>query len=109
MPDIQVARRHALPMPKARALAERAIDDLAARYGASTEWRGDVLCFHAAGAEGQVRLSGSEIRVDVKLGLLLRPFKAKFAARIERHLDELLARRERRPAPAGKRTQSRRT
>ena len=109
MADIQVARRHALPMPKARALAERAVDDLAARYGASTEWRGDVLRFHAAGAEGQVRLSVSEIRVDVKLGLLLRPFKARFAEHIERHLDGLLAPRAQTLAHSRKRTPSRRT
>jgi putative polyhydroxyalkanoate system protein len=109
MADIQVARKHALPMAKARVLAERAVDDLAARYGASTEWRGDVLRFHAAGAAGQVRLSSSEIRVDVTLGLLLRPFKAKFTARIEQHLDELLARRERRSAHSSKRSTSRRT
>jgi putative polyhydroxyalkanoate system protein len=109
MSHIKVARRHALPLPKARALAERAIGDLAQRYGGVTEWRGDVLRFHAAGAEGELRLSASEIRVDVKLGMLLRPFKAKFAARIERHLDELLAPRGRTLSHASKRTASRRT
>jgi putative polyhydroxyalkanoate system protein len=109
MPDIRVARRHALPMAKARALAERAVGDLAARYGADTQWHGDVLRFHAAGADGQVKLSASEIRVDVKLGLLLRPFKARVAARIERHLDQLLATRGHGPSPSRRRTTSRRT
>jgi putative polyhydroxyalkanoate system protein len=106
---IKVARRHALPMPRARALAERALGDLAARYGGAAEWRGDVLRFSAAGAEGELRLSLVEIRIDVKLGLLLRPFKDRFAAHIERHLDGLLAQSARNIPNSRKRTPSRRT
>jgi putative polyhydroxyalkanoate system protein len=109
MSHIKVARRHALPLPKARALAERAIGDLAQRYGGVTEWRGDVLRFHAAGAEGELRLSLVEIRIDVKLGLLLRPFKERFAEHIERRLDDLLAPRGRTLSHASKRSPSRRT
>jgi putative polyhydroxyalkanoate system protein len=78
-------------MPRARAVAQRAVGDLAARYGGATEWRGDVLRFHATAAEGEVRLSRTEIRLDVKLGMLLLPFKARLAERIENHLDRLLA------------------
>jgi len=96
-------------MPKARALAERAVDELATRYGGVAEWRGDVLRFYAAGAEGEVQLSLVEIRIEVKLGLLLRPLKARFAEHIERHLDGLLAPRERALSHPRKRTNSRRT
>ena len=109
MPDIRVARRHALPMPKVRALAERTAGELAARFGGAAEWRGDVLSFRTAGAQGEVQLSLVEIRVEVKLGLLLRPFKARFAEHIERHLDSLLAPRERAISHPRKRTPSRRT
>ena len=88
--DIKLVRRHALPMARARSLAERTVDEFAERYGVATEWRGDVLRFRAHAAEGQVRLSPSEIRVVVKLDLWLRPFKARVAERIEEHLDRLL-------------------
>jgi putative polyhydroxyalkanoate system protein len=101
MPDITVVRRHALPLSEARALAERTVEDFAERYGVEARWRGDVLRFRASGAEGRVHLSPTEIRLDVKLGLLLRPFKAKLEHRIERHLDRLLA------PHATKRTQKR--
>jgi putative polyhydroxyalkanoate system protein len=95
VPDIKVSRRHALPPARARLLAERTVDEFAARYGVATEWQGDVLRFRAHGAEGRVRLSGAELHVDVKLGLLLRPFKARVADRIEEHLDRLLRARKR--------------
>jgi putative polyhydroxyalkanoate system protein len=105
MADVRVVRRHALPMPEARALAERALAELAERYGADTEWRGDVLRFRAPGAQGEVRLSPSEIRVDMKLGLLLRPMKAKLTERVARRLDRLL----RPPQRARRATTQRRT
>jgi putative polyhydroxyalkanoate system protein len=95
VPDIKLTRRHALPPARARLLAERTVDEFAARYGVATGWQGDVLRFRGRGAEGRVRLAGSAIHVDVKLGLWLRPFKARVADRIERHLDRLLRARER--------------
>jgi putative polyhydroxyalkanoate system protein len=91
MADVRVERRHALPKAQARALAERALAELARRYRAETEWHGDVLRFQAPGAAGEVRLSDAEIRVDVKLGLLLRPLKARIEQRIAEHLDRALA------------------
>jgi putative polyhydroxyalkanoate system protein len=93
MSDIKVVRRHSLPMAHARALAERAVDELAARYGVAAEWQGDVLRFSARSAEGRVHLSPSEIRIDVKLGRVLSLFKKRLTERIENHLDRLLARR----------------
>lgn len=98
MSNIHLVRRHALPMAKARALAQRAADGFAERYGVGAEWDGDVLHFHRAGVEGCVRLTPSQIRVDVKLGLLLRPLKSQLAAQIDQQLDRLLKSGPRRSA-----------
>jgi hypothetical protein len=38
-----------------------------------------------------MKVTDREIAIDLKLGFLLRPFKAKFEENITRHLDQLLA------------------
>jgi putative polyhydroxyalkanoate system protein len=96
--DIRMVRHHTLPMAKARALAQKAAESFGARYDVQGEWQGDVLRFHYPGAEGEVRLSPSEIRIGVNLGLLLRPFKTRVVKRIEQHLDRLLERPAAKPA-----------
>lgn len=101
MSDIKYVRRHSLPLKEAKKIAQRTADDLAEEYSLKSEWNGDTLHFHRTGVEGHMRVTTSEIDLNVKLGFLLKPFKAKFEQHIERHLDELLD--EAKPAkPAAK-------
>ncbi|HET7362943.1 MAG TPA: polyhydroxyalkanoic acid system family protein [Burkholderiales bacterium] len=95
--DIRLVRKHALSRSKARALAERAIH-VVATYDVQTDWEGDVLRFRRPGVDGQVRFTPSQIRVEVKLGLLLRPFRSRLAAQISQQLDRLLEHSHRRSA-----------
>jgi putative polyhydroxyalkanoate system protein len=90
MSDIKYVRTHSLPLKQAKAIAQKTADDLAEEYDLVSEWEGDTLYFHRSGVEGHMRVTPEEIALDVKLGFLLRPFKAKFEQHIERHLDELL-------------------
>ena len=94
MSDIMLIKRHALPLPKAKALAQKAADALAAEYDLESEWHGNTLRFHRSGVDGQMHVTDSEIRLDVTLGLLLKAFKGKIAGHIERNFDELLADRK---------------
>ena len=91
MSDIKMIKFHSLPMAKARALVQKAADDLAEEYNLTSEWHGNTLRFHRSGVEGQMQVSDAEIRLDVTLGFLLRPFKAKFVEHIEHNFDRLLA------------------
>src|SRR5512138_102693 len=86
MAEIRIVRRHALPMAKVRALARAAARD----FGVEPEWDGDVARFHRTGLEGEIRFSPSEVRVDVKLGFLLAPFKQRLAEHMQAHLDRVL-------------------
>ena len=97
MSDIKLVRSHSLPLAKAKALAQKAADALAAEYDLTSEWRGNTLRFHRSGVDGQMHVTESEIQLDVTLGFLLKAFKAKIAGHIERNLEELLA-GERKPA-----------
>jgi putative polyhydroxyalkanoate system protein len=92
MSDIKYTRRHSLPLAQAKRIVQKTADDLAKEYDLVSEWEDDTLHFHRAGVEGHMRVTASQIDLNVKLGFLLRPFKAKFEQHIERHLDELLDR-----------------
>ena len=91
MSDIKLVKPHSLPLTKAKALAQKTADALAAEYDLESEWHGNILRFHRSGVDGQMHVTDSEIRLDVKLGLLLKAFKGKIAGHIERNFDELLA------------------
>ncbi len=91
MSDIKYVRSHSLSLKEARKVAQKTADDLADEYDLESEWNGDTLHFHRSGVEGHMRVTDKQIDLNVKLGFLLKPFKAKFEQHIERHLDGLLA------------------
>lgn len=91
MSDIELVRSHSLPLARAKALAQKTADALAAEYDLTSEWRGNTLRFHRSGVEGHMHVTDSEIKLDVTLGFLLKAFKTKISGHIERNLEELLA------------------
>ena len=91
MADIKMIKYHALPLPEAKQLVQKAADDLGEEYDLASEWHGDTLRFHRAGVEGQMKVTASEIHLDVTLGFLLKPFRSKFVEHIEHNFDRLLA------------------
>jgi putative polyhydroxyalkanoate system protein len=91
MPDITMTKRHSLPMARARELVQQAADDLAAEFDLRSQWAGDTLHFRRTGVQGQMRVTESEIDLEVTLGFLLRAFKSRFVENIERIFDTLLA------------------
>lgn len=91
MADIKMIKFHALPLAKAKQLVQKAADNLGEEYDLTSEWHGDTLRFHRSGVEGQMKVTDSEIHLDVTLGFLLKPFKAKFVEHIEHNFDRLLA------------------
>jgi putative polyhydroxyalkanoate system protein len=91
MPDIRMIKYHQLSLADARALVQKAADDMAAEYDLSSRWSGDTLHFRRSGVEGAMRVTESEIDLEVTLGFLLKAFKAKFVESIEHNFDNLLA------------------
>lgn len=90
MPDIKFVRKHALTVAQAKKIAQQAADDLAAEYALESEWNGDKLNFARSGVNGEMDVTASEIRLEVNLGFLLKPFRMKFEHHISHRLDELL-------------------
>jgi putative polyhydroxyalkanoate system protein len=100
MSDINLVKPHSLPIAKAKALVQQAVDELAVEHDLNSEWHRDTLHVHRSGVEGQMQVTDSEIRVDVNLSFLLRPFKAKLVDHIERTFERLFPR----PKSSGGRT-----
>lgn len=92
MSDIKLVRSHSLPIGKAKAIVQKAADDLAREYSLTSDWRGDTLHFHRHGVTGHMHVTESEIGLDVTLGLLLKPLKGRLTEHIQRTFDKLLAR-----------------
>jgi len=90
MSDIAFIRSHGVPIAKARVLVQKAADALAAEHQLESEWHGNTLRFQRSGVNGQIHVTDSKIHLDVSLGFLLKPFKAKFVGEIEQNLDKYL-------------------
>ena len=90
MAEINVVRKHRLTIAQAKKIAQKTADDLASEYDLASEWQGDTLRFSRSGVHGAMAVSAREIRLDVRLGLLLSAFKGRIERHIEHRLDELL-------------------
>lgn len=91
MSEIHYVRKHSLSIAEAKKMAQKAADELAAEYDLTSDWEGDTLHFKRSGIDGFMAVSREQVELKVKLGFLLRPFKAKFEEHIERNLDRALA------------------
>ena len=91
MADIEIVKSHSLAIERAKAVVQKSADELAAEYDLTSEWRGDALHFHRSGIDGRMLVTDSEVRLELTLGFLLKPFKAKFIDRLERNFDRLFA------------------
>jgi len=89
MSSIVVRKKFTMPRAKLR----KQLDELAARLGEQTTveccWNSDrCLDFKLNGAQGQFNIEGKEVELNVRLGLLLRPFKARIEQEIEKFFEE---------------------
>jgi putative polyhydroxyalkanoate system protein len=99
MADIKMIKYHSLPMAQARTLVQKAADDLAEEYDLTSQWAGNTLRFRRSGVQGEMRVTESEIDLEVTLGFLLKAFKSKFVEHIEHNFETLLAKAHARHKP----------
>jgi putative polyhydroxyalkanoate system protein len=109
MSDIHYVRKHSLSVAEAKKKVQQAADHLADEYDLASEWEGDTLHFTRTGVDGHIAVTAKEVTLDVKLGFLLRAFKATFEQHIERNLDDALAGKGGKAAKATKSAKSTKT
>lgn len=93
MASISIAKEHKLTHRKAKDVADRLARDLHERFGLDYTWEGDDVVFHRPGLAGRMQVSPDEIRLDVKLGLLLSALKPTIEHEIHTQLDTLTGKR----------------
>jgi putative polyhydroxyalkanoate system protein len=89
MPTIAIKRRHKLETKKAKAAAQKVIEDLSARYQLACSWDGDQVKFERPGVSGRMHLGINEILLDVQLSFLMTPLKNPIQRAINEELDRL--------------------
>jgi putative polyhydroxyalkanoate system protein len=88
--DIDIRQKHALRPEEARALAENVAAKVNKSFPIEYHWEGESLYFTRRGISGRIDLKESEVRIQVKLGLLLRPMKQRVANEIREYLSDVL-------------------
>lgn len=94
MPTISISKEHSLGRGDAREAVERVARDLHRRFDLAWTWRGDEVLFEGTGVSGCMRVGATEIRLDVKLGLLLAVLKPALEREIHAQLDALTVTRD---------------
>jgi putative polyhydroxyalkanoate system protein len=89
MSEISIRRHHGLPIAEARKAAEKVARQLEKDFDLSYEWQGHVLHFSRSGVEGTLHVSGEDVRIHARLGLLLGFLKARIEGEVEKNLDKL--------------------
>ena len=60
------------------------------KYGINSVWEGDILKVKGKGVKGDIKITSSDLDVELKLDFMLRPFKSKIEESIARKIDEQL-------------------
>jgi len=89
MATISIDRTHDLAQDRVKDFAERLARDLQQRYDFAWDWEGDDIRFERSGVSGRLHVGARQIRLDMRLGLLLMPFRSAIEKRINAELDEL--------------------
>ena len=95
MATIDIARSHRLDLTVAKERAQQLAEDLEVKLGIDWRWEGDDIRFKAdrgkaKGAKGAVRVTTSQVRVEIDLPFLLRALKGMVAGKVNDKLDKLI-------------------
>lgn len=88
MPSIDIHRTHTVGLQRARAIVDHTAQRMHEKFGAQTEWRGDVLHFRRSGVDGTIAVDATAIEVHARLGMLLSALRPMIEQEIRRSLDE---------------------
>lgn len=89
MADISITQKHKLSHKKAKAAAQKVIDDLAEEYGVTAEWDGDVVNFQRSGVSGTLEVLAHEAQIEITLGFMLKAFSSTIEQHVQDHMQKV--------------------
>lgn len=90
MATVEITREHSLGKKAALERAQVMADKLAAKLDAKCSWQDDELIFQRSGVDGSILVGEKDVRVAVKLGMLLTPMAGMVKGEIEKALNKYL-------------------
>jgi putative polyhydroxyalkanoate system protein len=95
MSTIDVRRSHTLSKEEAKKRAEELAKSMQSRFDLDWRWQGDHIVFEAPrgaakGTKGSVEVTGSEVRVQIDLPLMLRMLKGTVESKVSEKLGQVL-------------------
>lgn len=90
MSHIDITRPHKITLKKGKALLTKFADSLAQEYGGTYKETPEGLDFEGPGVSGVVTVDKTSIRIQVKLGLLMRPLKSVIEGQINEKIDQAI-------------------
>lgn len=91
MSDIQARKEHSLSLDEAKQTAQKFADQLKKEYQLESEWQGNTLNFTRSGLNGKLDVTEKDVSLDISLGFMLKAFKGKIQAEIDKKLNTMFA------------------
>jgi putative polyhydroxyalkanoate system protein len=88
--DIALEQAHSLGRAEARKRLAEVEAKLKERFGVSLQWNGDLAQVTGKGVSGSIAISDTQLVVNLKLGLMMRPLAGQIRAAIQRQIDKAL-------------------
>lgn len=94
MSDITYSRAHTLGLPKARELAKQWSTQAEQELGLHCQYQEsaerDTVVFERAGVTGTIVVTDASLDLDVKLGLMMKPFKGMIESEVAKNLNRMI-------------------
>jgi putative polyhydroxyalkanoate system protein len=92
VPNISLRQRHNKSPDELRELIKQMAATLEERYQLSSRWlNDDEVEVTRSGIKGRITLGAAEVKVDIKLGLMMAAFKSTIESEISRSMAKKLA------------------
>lgn len=92
MSRLSLKQAHSKPKEEVREVVEELSSQLRDQFGMSCDWAGDdQVNFHRKGVDGTLKISDSDVAIDMKLGLLMGAFKPKIKEELQRTMAKYLS------------------
>jgi putative polyhydroxyalkanoate system protein len=93
MSTIHLKHHHTLAHEATRERIDMIARHLKKKYGGAYSWHGNSLIFRRSGASGAVHLRDGHVELEIKLGIVFAPMKARIEGLIRQHIPEAMGER----------------
>lgn len=94
MSDVKYQQSHTLGLERARSLAKEWVAGAAGQLGLSCDYQEgadqDTVTFERMGVKGEMKVSGTEFDLQIKLGMMMAAFKPMIEAEVSKSLGRII-------------------